>query len=95
MVGILCAVLGGECTITYLPHVMPKLVHNASLNEGAIKSSGRGGSIAMKTLQWGEQADMEAIGHSFNLVVASDIVYYDRLFEPLLSMTCLLIPPSL
>lgn len=84
IVGIVCAVLGAHCTITDLPHVTPNLEYNAILNQEAIQSSALGGSVAVKSLRWGERADVEAIGRSFDLIVASDVVYYDHLFEPLL-----------
>lgn len=84
MVGILSALLGADATITDLPHVIPNLLHNASLNAEALKDSGRGGTINVQTLRWGEQEDLQAIGRSFDLILASDVVYYDHLFEPLL-----------
>ena len=83
MVGIVCAVLGADCTLTDLPHVTHNLLHNAALNEGSMKRSGRGGSISVKTLRWGDMDDMAHVGHAFDLIVASDVVYYDHLFDPL------------
>ena len=84
MVGIVCAVLGADCVLTDLSHVTPNLMHNAALNQETIERSGRGGSISVKTLRWGDVDDMRIVGRDFNLVVASDVVYYDHLFEPLL-----------
>ncbi|MCO5575710.1 hypothetical protein L7F22_029513 [Adiantum nelumboides] len=93
MVGILCAVLGAHSVITDLPHVIPNLEYNAKLNEDVIQSSGLGGSVVVKMLRWGERADVEAINCSFDLIVASDVVYYDHLFGPLLcTLKSLLLP---
>ena len=35
-------------------------------------------------LRWGEAQDVELIGREFNLILASDVVYHDHLYEPLL-----------
>ncbi|KAH7297627.1 hypothetical protein KP509_25G004200 [Ceratopteris richardii] len=85
MVGILCATLGAHSILTDLPHVVPNLQHNAMLNQDVVSGSGLGGSIEVRTLRWGERADVDDVtGSPVDLIVASDVVYYDHLFEPLL-----------
>lgn len=38
----------------------------------------------MTPLSWGEADDVELIGRDFDLVLASDVVYHDHLYDPLL-----------
>ena len=42
------------------------------------------GTYEARPLEWGSQADLEALGGPFDLVVASDCVYKQDLFVPLL-----------
>lgn len=35
-------------------------------------------------LRWGEAQDVELLGRDFDLILASDVVYHDHLYEPLL-----------
>lgn len=35
-------------------------------------------------LRWGQGDDVEEIGREFDVIVASDVVYHDHLYEPLL-----------
>ncbi|KAJ0236659.1 hypothetical protein HA466_0253660 [Hirschfeldia incana] len=44
----------------------------------------RHGQVRAAPLRWGEDDDVEALGKSVDLVVASDVVYHDHLYEPLL-----------
>lgn len=83
IVGIAAAVtLGAEVTVTDLPHVIPNLQFNVDANADVLAS--RGGTVNVAALRWGEDADVEGVGREFDLVLASDVVYYDHLYEPLL-----------
>ncbi|GAA0148339.1 protein modifying enzyme [Lithospermum erythrorhizon] len=83
IVGIAAAAtLGANVTVTDLPHVLPNMVHNIGLNVEVVKA--RSGNVEAAPLRWGEMEDMEAIGRDFDIILASDVVYHDHLYEPLL-----------
>ncbi|KAG0463441.1 hypothetical protein HPP92_019510 [Vanilla planifolia] len=85
LVGIAAAaILGAHVTLTDLPHVLPNLEFNALANSGIV--SARGGSITVRQLRWGASEDVSKLGFptKFDAVLASDVVYYDHLFNPLL-----------
>ncbi|KAG5050927.1 hypothetical protein AAZX31_02G053600 [Glycine max] len=83
LVGIAAAAtLGAHVTLTDLPHVVPNLRFNADANAAVVGPTG--GVITVAPLRWGHAADVEAIGREFDLVLASDVVYHDHLYEPLL-----------
>lgn len=83
IVGIVAAAtLGGNVTLTDLPHVVPNLQFNAEANAGVVGSSG--GAVTYAPLRWGHAADVEAVGREFDVILASDVVYHDHLYEPLL-----------
>ncbi|EXB37234.1 hypothetical protein L484_020293 [Morus notabilis] len=83
LVGIAAAVmLGANVTVTDLPHVIPNLEFSAEANSKALTANG--GNVVASALRWGEEADVEVIGPEFDLVLASDVVYHDHLYEPLL-----------
>ncbi|XP_043694993.1 protein-lysine methyltransferase METTL21D-like [Telopea speciosissima] len=83
LVGITAAaILGANVTLTDLPNVVPNLQSNVDANCNTLTLNG--GSINVVTLRWGEAEDMESIGHEFDLLLASDVVYHDHLFDPLL-----------
>ncbi|XVE82623.1 hypothetical protein DITRI_Ditri16bG0020700 [Diplodiscus trichospermus] len=83
LVGIAAAVtLGANVTVTDLPHVIPNLQFNVDANADVV--AGKGGTVNVAPLRWGEEDDMEVIGREFDLVLASDVVYHDHLFEPLI-----------
>lgn len=85
MVGIASAFLGAHVTITDLPHVLPNLIFNATANEEPLRATGLGGCVCVKALRWGEEKDVQDVGHhNFDLVLASDVVYHENLFGPLL-----------
>eukprot|EP01018_Ginkgo_biloba_P001197 Gb_18768 [translate_table: standard] len=84
MVGIAAALLGAQVTITDLPHVLPNLEYNASANEETVRATALGGSVRVKALRWGEGDDALKLGRNFDLVLASDVVYHEHLFDPLL-----------
>lgn len=78
------AILGAKVTVTDLPHVLTNLQFNVDANAGLI--SLRGGSVHVAPLRWGEAEadDVEVVGREFDVVLASDVVYHDHLFDPLL-----------
>ncbi|CAK9227169.1 unnamed protein product [Sphagnum jensenii] len=82
MVGVLAARLGAHVTLTDLAHVLPNLEQNVELNKLTVEAGG--GSLSVHLLQWGVKEDVTALGQEpFDLILASDVVYYDTLFEPL------------
>ncbi|KAI3959577.1 hypothetical protein MKW92_020171 [Papaver armeniacum] len=44
----------------------------------------RGASVNVAALRWGNKDDMELVGREFDIILGSDVVYYDYLYEPLL-----------
>ncbi|MBA0734933.1 hypothetical protein Gogos_018821 [Gossypium gossypioides] len=90
LVGIAAAVtLGANVTVTDLPHVIPNLKFNADANADVVTK--RGGTVDVAPLRWGEDDDVEVIGREFDLVLGSDVVYHDHLFEPLIKTLRLLL----
>ncbi|XP_062102395.1 uncharacterized protein LOC133812624 [Humulus lupulus] len=90
LVGITAAVtLGANVTVTDLPHVIPNLQFNVDENTAALTANG--GTVTVAPLSWGETADVELIGREFDVIMASDVVYHDHLFEPLLQTLYLLL----
>ncbi|CAN6478070.1 unnamed protein product [Victoria cruziana] len=91
LVGIAAAaLLGVQVVLTDLPHVLPNLLFNAQANEGAVRASGRGGSVSVDCLRWGNADD--CVKHSgLDLILASDVVYHSHLFDPLLKTLLLLL----
>ncbi|KAG6404211.1 hypothetical protein SASPL_136451 [Salvia splendens] len=83
LVGIAAAaVLGAAVTATDLPHVLPNLQFNVDANAGALAPCG--GHVRVAALSWGDEAQMEEVGAEFDVVLGSDVVYHDHLYEPLL-----------
>ncbi|XP_022741568.1 protein N-lysine methyltransferase METTL21A-like [Durio zibethinus] len=83
LAGIAAAVtLGAKVTVTDLPHVIPNLQFNVDANADLVAQNG--GTVNVAPLRWGEDEDVEAIGREFDLVLASDVVYHDHLFQPLI-----------
>ncbi|XP_078178086.1 uncharacterized protein LOC144572398 [Carex rostrata] len=85
LVGIAAAaLLGAHVTLTDLPNVLPNLQFNAELNSSIISS--RCGLISVQQLRWGDEQDVTNVAstENFDLVVGSDVVYYEELIEPLL-----------
>ncbi|CAI8609145.1 unnamed protein product [Vicia faba] len=90
IVGIVAAAtLGSDVTLTDLPHVVPNLKFNAEANAAVVGSSG--GTVTSAPLRWGHAADVEMIGREFDVIVASDVVYHDHLYEPLIETLRLLL----
>ncbi|EOX91101.1 Lysine methyltransferase - like 4 [Theobroma cacao] len=83
LVGIAAAVtLGADVTVTDLPYVVPNLQFNVDANADVVAQ--KGGTVNVAPLRWGEDDDLEVVGREFDLVLASDVVYHDHLFEPLI-----------
>ncbi|KAG9135574.1 hypothetical protein Leryth_002307 [Lithospermum erythrorhizon] len=83
IVGIVAAAaLGANVIVTDLPHVLPNMAYNIDLNVEVLKA--HGGNVEAAPLRWGEIEDMETIGRDFDMILASDVVYHDHLYEPLL-----------
>ncbi|KAM0975446.1 hypothetical protein ACFX13_018764 [Malus domestica] len=90
LVGIAAAAtLGATVTVTDLQHVIPNLLFNVEANVSVLEANG--GIVHVAALGWGEAADVEVIGREFDLILASDVVYHDHLYEPLLKTLRLLI----
>ncbi|CAM8972251.1 unnamed protein product [Rhodiola kirilowii] len=77
---VAAATLDAEVTVTDLPHVIPNLEFNVEANAGVLKN----GSVVAAPLRWGDAEDMEKLGREYDVVLASDVVYHDHLYEPLL-----------
>ncbi|CAN6988452.1 unnamed protein product [Brassica rapa subsp. trilocularis] len=83
VVGIAAAItLSANVTVTDLPHVLDNLSFNAEANAQTVARFG--GQVHAAPLRWGEADDVEVLGRNVDLVVASDVVYHDNLYEPLL-----------
>ncbi|ESQ45443.1 hypothetical protein EUTSA_v10010630mg [Eutrema salsugineum] len=83
IVGIAAAAtLGANVTLTDLPNVIENLRFNADANAEVVARSG--GKIHVAALRWGEDGDVEVLGQSVDLILASDVVYHEHLYEPLL-----------
>ncbi|KAI3451698.1 hypothetical protein Pfo_008363 [Paulownia fortunei] len=83
LVGIAAAaLLGANVTVTDLPHVLPNLQFNVAANAGILEL--HGGAVDAAALKWGDTKDMEGIGREYDVILGSDVVYHDHLYEPLL-----------
>ncbi|KAK2411156.1 hypothetical protein P8452_71815 [Trifolium repens] len=83
IVGIVAAAtLGTNVTLTDLPHVVPNLKFNAEANADVVVSNG--GAVTFAPLRWGHDADVDLIEGEFDVVIASDVVYHDHLYDPLI-----------
>ncbi|XP_075498442.1 uncharacterized protein LOC142536915 [Primulina tabacum] len=83
VVGIAAAaLLRASVTITDLPHVLPNMRYNTDANAGILDLCG--GDVNSASLSWGNIGEMEAIGREYDVILASDVVYHDHLYEPLI-----------
>jgi hypothetical protein len=83
MAGVMAARLGARVTVTDLPHVLQNLQRNVELNVEEVEACG--GSLDVQPLRWGVREDVTAFrSQPPDLILASDCVYYDTLFEPLM-----------
>lgn len=76
------ALLGASVTVTDLPHVLPNLQFNVDANAGILEL--HGGAVEVAALQWGDIQQMEAVGREYDVILGSDVVYHDHLYDPLL-----------
>ncbi|KAJ8567524.1 hypothetical protein K7X08_019732 [Anisodus acutangulus] len=83
IVGIVAAaVLGAKVTVTDLPHVLPNIQFNVDANSQVLEQ--QNGVVDIAALSWGESQDMEAVGRDYDLILGSDVVYHDHLYDPLI-----------
>ncbi|XP_021718008.1 protein N-lysine methyltransferase METTL21A-like [Chenopodium quinoa] len=83
LVGITAAaILGAHVTVTDLPHVIPNLEFNVLANAEII--SANGGAVVATQLSWGNVEQMEVVGKEYDVILGSDVVYHDHLYESLL-----------
>ena len=83
LVGIAAAAaLGAKVTVTDLSHVISNLQFNVEANADVVAA--HGGCVRAASLHWGEPIDAELIGQEFDLILASDVVYHDHLYDPLI-----------
>ncbi|XP_073300788.1 uncharacterized protein [Primulina huaijiensis] len=83
VVGIAAAaLLRASVTVTDLPHVLPNMRYNIDANAGILEFCG--GDVKSVPLSWGNIGEMEAIGREYDVILASDVVYHDHLYEPLI-----------
>ncbi|XP_047311819.1 protein-lysine methyltransferase METTL21C [Impatiens glandulifera] len=78
----MAAVLKADVTVTELPHVIENLQYNVEANSEMVTK--HGGSIVAAALAWGEIDHMETVGRDFDLIIASDVVYHNHLYDPLI-----------
>lgn len=83
VVGIAAAaILGANVTVTDLPHVLPNIQFNVDANSQVLEQ--QGGAVDVAALSWGESQHMEAVGRDYDLILGSDVVYHDHLYDPLI-----------
>lgn len=83
VVGIAAAAtLGANVTLTDLPNVTENLKFNADANAQVVARFG--GEVHVAPLRWGEAGDVEGLCRDVDLVLASDVVYHEHLYDPLL-----------
>ncbi|CAN4080068.1 unnamed protein product [Withania somnifera] len=83
VVGIAAAaILGAKVTVTDLPHVLPNIQFNVDANSQVLEQ--QSGVVDVAALSWGESQHMEAVGTDYDLILGSDVVYHDHLYDPLI-----------
>ncbi|CAN4083279.1 unnamed protein product [Withania somnifera] len=84
VVGIAAAaILGAKVTVTDLPHVLPNIQFNIEANSKILEQ--QSGVVDVAAHSWGERQYMEAVGTEYDLILGSDVVYHDHLYEPLIN----------
>ncbi|CAE8585170.1 unnamed protein product, partial [Polarella glacialis] len=83
LVGICCGHLGADVTLTDQASVLPILRHNVQQNELPAESPG---SLRVHALHWGCDVSQELPlpREGFDLIVGSDLTYFEHLHEALL-----------
>ncbi|KAJ8439745.1 hypothetical protein Cgig2_009569 [Carnegiea gigantea] len=83
LVGIAAAaILGADVTVTDLAPVIGNLEFNVAANSEVI--AGGGGGVSVAELSWGNVDQMEKVGREYDLILGSDVVYHNHLYEPLM-----------
>lgn len=83
VVGIAAAaILGAKVTVTDLPHVLPNIQFNVDANSKVLEQ--QCGGVDVAALSWGDNQHMEAVGRDYDLILGSDVVYHDHLYDPLI-----------
>ncbi|KAI3956709.1 hypothetical protein MKW92_009645 [Papaver armeniacum] len=77
------AILSSSCVITDLLMSFP--TSNSMPMPIRLCFRLRGASVNVAGLRWGNKDDMELVGREFDIILGSDVVYYDYLYEPLYS----------
>nr|DBA32824.1 TPA: hypothetical protein GDO54_000585 [Pyxicephalus adspersus] len=84
VVGILLSLLGGDVTLTDLPHTLPQIQKNVAANVPD------GHSLNVCALSWG--LDQTKFPQDYDFVIGADIVYlketYDYLLQTLQHLSC-------
>ena len=100
LVGLAAAALGARVVLTDMPDVLALTRANLAANLDLVRRS-RTGSVCVRTLRWGDARDMadlladaDATGRRQpDVVLASDVVYQDALFAPLIATLAALAGP--
>lgn len=101
IVGILASMMGGKVTLTDQESMLELMQENIKLNgleekkgeeEGKQSSGGdsssSGGGCFAKVLNWGEACAPEFLNPPVDIIFASDCVYHEVIFEPLIKTLC-------
>ncbi|KAH9326107.1 hypothetical protein KI387_006285, partial [Taxus chinensis] len=91
LAGFGMALLGCDVVATDQIEVLPLLMRNVERNAMRIKQANSEnpfsvsfGSIQVAELDWGNQQHIAAVDPPFDYIIATDVVYAERLLEPLL-----------
>ncbi|KAL3637851.1 hypothetical protein CASFOL_018299 [Castilleja foliolosa] len=83
LVGIAAAaLLSSTVTVTDLPNVLPNLRFNAAANSAAVEL--HGGEVKVAALSWGQMEAIDGGGEDYDVILGSDVVYHEHLYEPLI-----------
>lgn len=92
------ALLGCDVVTTDQVEVLPLLMRNVERNTSRIlqmnSDSDSFGSIQVAELDWGNEDHIRAVGPPFDYIIGTDVVYAERLLEPLLQTITALSGPK-
>ncbi|KAK9999422.1 hypothetical protein SO802_019025 [Lithocarpus litseifolius] len=92
------ALLGCDVVATDQVEVLPLLMRNIERNTSRILQMNPGsdsfGSIQVAELDWGNDDQIRAVGPPFDYIIGTDVVYAERLLEPLLQTITALSGPK-
>ena len=86
LVGLVCAVLGGEVTCADHPRALRLLEKNIKVNASLIREAGLKAALTCAPLEWGVKshaATLTADG-AYDLILIADCVHWPELFSPLI-----------